>query len=95
MISVPRFHVVTDDHVLSDSGFLSRAAEVLEEGICNSNAAWQPAWSNGRMLRYGSLSPGVIELITLFPASAGGTERHFLFRERGGASRIHSNIDIH
>ena len=32
MISVPRFHVVTDDHVLSDSGFLSRAAEVLEEG---------------------------------------------------------------
>jgi thiamine-phosphate diphosphorylase len=32
VISVPRFHVVTDDHVLSDSGFLSRAAEVLEEG---------------------------------------------------------------
>ncbi|MAR45686.1 MAG: thiamine phosphate synthase [Gemmatimonadaceae bacterium] len=32
MISVPRFHVVTDDHVLSDSGFLSRATEVLEEG---------------------------------------------------------------
>jgi len=29
---VPRFHVVTDDHVLSDPSFVSRATEVLEEG---------------------------------------------------------------
>ena len=32
MSAVSRLHVVTDDEILSDSGFLSRAAEVLEAG---------------------------------------------------------------
>lgn len=32
MSAVSRLHVVTDDEILSDSGFFSRAAEVLEAG---------------------------------------------------------------